>query len=238
MTFDQASREVSRQSGCSPATGLPANCESPPGGHSAAVCTPCATVGVSCTGGHLVQSGTRSSCRPRREHHVSKLPPPHPKSTGAWEVAGPTPQLFACCCSSQLFPSLVFLVLVLGLGPGPFLPTSPPPVLPLHRRPFQPFRLPTLSATSPSPVFCPLLAPNPVIISRICLPIQANLHIPSAPPLHHPLPGLLEQTLLSVPYPQIELLCLQEETMALAPRRMRQPARMSTSSLVMVLIVK
>lgn len=91
-----------------------------------AVCAPCATVGVSCTGGHLVQSGTQPSCRPRREHHVLDPPLPTRNLLGAWEVAGPTPQLSACCSSSQLFPSLVSLVLALGLGPGPFPPTSSP----------------------------------------------------------------------------------------------------------------
>lgn len=38
--------------------------------------TPCATDGVSCTGRHLVQSGTQPSCQPRREKHV--LNPPSP----------------------------------------------------------------------------------------------------------------------------------------------------------------
>lgn len=95
-----------------------------------AVCAPCATVGVSCTGGHLVQPGTQPSCRPRREHHVLDPPLPTRNLLGAWEVAGPTPQLSVCCSSSQLFPSLVSLVLALGLGPGPFPPTSSPPSFP------------------------------------------------------------------------------------------------------------
>lgn len=90
----------------------------------------------------------------------TQSPLPTRNLLGPGKSRAPPPQLFACCCSSQLFPSLVFLVLGLGLGPGPFLPTpsprpSPPPspfstVPPAHTASLSVSRVSVLFSPTPS----------------------------------------------------------------------------------------
>lgn len=163
------------------------------------MCTPCATVGVSCTGEHLVQPGTQPSCQPRREYHVLDSPPPHPKSAGGLAKSRAPPPNSLCLPLLQPALSVSGLswswlsawvwVWVLVL----FFPHLPPPSFPSIIALFNRSRPPTL----PAFLFRASLFSSrrlPVIVLRIRLPFQTNL-----PPPLHPLPGSLEQTLLFTP---------------------------------------
>lgn len=160
-------------------------------------CTPCATVGVSCTSWHPVQSGTQPSCQPGREHHVPNPFPPN--SAGPGKSRAPPPNSLPCC-SSQLFP------VSWSLGPGPsgsgswswsgswsFSSHVSPPVFPLHHHLFNRFASPPLpTSLSCVPLFSSLPPPSNSFEDLSPSPFQTNSHLLPFPCYSH---SCLEHTL-------------------------------------------